>query len=149
GAHLRWLLAPERRLLIRPFWADIDRKAHKIRMLLDDLPQFPGLREFLCVLFQRDMNFRPAIRLGRWLDAELVAAVRNPHCGFSVEAITARNHAHLVRDHKHRIEPHAELYNHVAWVELSISDARQELACARLRDGSQILLHFLARHANA
>ena len=143
------IFAPERSLLIRAFRSHVNRKTHKVGMFFDDLSQFPRLREFVRLFFQRNMNFGAAICLFCGFDTIFFAAVGNPRPRFAIKVIAARNNAYLVGDHENGIKPDAELSNHIARVKLSGTDFFNERARPRLRDGAEIRLHFRARHADA
>ena len=100
------------------------------------------------VLANGEDDVRTVLRALAVLDGVTLKAVGLPHMG-GLLAKGAAHHAHLGSDHKGGVEAHAELPDDVHVVTLVLSVLALELLATGVRDGAQVALQLVRRHADA
>ena len=102
----------------------------------------------LASLFQFDVDFGATVGFFRPIPRE------NPHHHLKsrrpprIRLVAARDDAHFIRNHKHRVEPDAKLADDIGRRRCTVAQCRQKFACTGLGNGTQIA-HDPSCHADA
>ena len=133
------------------FHFHLDRVADVVGVLLHQLLQLPRLEEARILLvvgvgLERHDDVRTgSVTLGG-LDGITVSAGGRPLPRF-VRTVLSRNDRHVLGHHERRVEAHAELANDVNI--LGLLHVLLELQAAGAADGTEVILHLVAIHADA
>ena len=127
--------------------------AHVVAVALDEVLQAELAEErvvvvVVSVVLQREDDVGAvALALGL-LDGVALHAVAFPGPGL-VAAVRLRHDAHLGRHHERGVEAHAELADDVHVVALGVGVVGLELHAVGVRDGAQVAVELVLRHAQA
>mmetsp|Transcript_86119 Transcript_86119/g.129048 ORF Transcript_86119/g.129048 Transcript_86119/m.129048 type:complete len:227 (-) Transcript_86119:551-1231(-) len=158
--HIFGRLRPNGLYRIDEFSIQINRKRHKVGILVQNLLDLGFMQQMPIITIQIDINRRPPILphfliLQRRQFKRPTPILRRPHRRGLVTLGRLRRHDDLVCDHEHTVESDSKLSNNPLRDTTSLRTLRfllqfrQKLFRSRPCDSSQILYQFVLRHTNA